>query len=224
MFWIKVKSFFAKLFASAPALPPSAGDNLPVVGETEPRMILGIIIGHDRKSQGASLAKPWGTSEYVYNSELAEMMKDYIVEAKLPIKPEIIFRDGVGIKGAYDVADKKKCDVVIELHFNGFNGKAHGTSCLTTSVQGDVDFATVIQKMMCEVFERPGMSRGVKSLARGDRGGVNVHSFPGGVNCLVEPFFGDNPAEAKMGIERKAEYAQALVNGVVLWARKKNIL
>jgi hypothetical protein len=136
----------------------------------------------------------------------------------------VIYRDGVGISGAYKKAIDADCDCVIELHFNAFNAKATGTLTLCTTEPKDIEFATLIQEAMCAVFGRSSFSRGLSKLARGARGGQNVHSFPVGPNCLVEPFFGDVLSEEKLAIEKQRDYAAALVHAVRRWARSKELI
>jgi N-acetylmuramoyl-L-alanine amidase len=205
--------------------PEPEGDiELPQMGESG-IVKLGIVVGHTRKAKGARMAAPYNFSEYDWNSDLAKMMQDYAKKMYSDVKTHIIFRDLGGISGAYAEARAERCDCVIELHFNGFNGQAAGTSTLTTPAADDQEFAHIIQKAMVALYGRVGkFDRGVKSLSKADRGGGNVHSFPGGANCLIEPFFGDNPAEAKMGIEKKAALAKCLVDAVVLWAKKKDLI
>lgn len=186
---------------------------------------LGIVVGHTSDAPGACLAKPYGTSEYVYNTIVAKKMQGYAqsVYGKA-VKVTVFFRDIGGIAEAYGGAILQGCDVVIELHFNAFNSVVTGTETLCTPATEDVDFAHVIQRGMCQVFGREAMSRGVKALSRSDRGGWSVHSFPVGPNCLVEPFFGDTPSEAKLAMDKQEEYSRMLVDSVVLWARKKDLI
>lgn len=207
-------------FKKAPALPGSDRET-PAPGEG--RFVkLGIIVGHTKAAPGAKLA---GTSqyEYHYNTEVAQIMA---AEAKRRgnVIPVIITRDRGGISGAYREANKQQCDVVIELHFNAFNGKADGTVTLCTPDLTDVEFAHIVQNAMCRVFGRSGLSRGVKAIARSARGGGNVHAFPQGRNCLVEPFFGDNPREVALAQKLKVDYAHALVHAVIIWATKKDLI
>ncbi len=198
----------------------SGGHELPSHGERR-QIKLGIIVGHDSKAQGAEM--PDGTSEYKFNSEVAELMAKECVRVGA-IVPVIIKRDGTDIAGTYKQAEDSKCDAVIELHFNAFNGTASGSEVLSTPDSNDIDFAQIILNAVCSVFERQGSSRGIKTLSRSGRGGGNVHGFPNGTNCLVEPFFGDNPREANMAMARKADYASGLVNAVLVWARKRNLV
>lgn len=171
---------------------------------------LGIIVGHTKRSPGASFAL--GGNEYDYNSMIARDAKAYAdINFGKVLETHVIYRDSVGIEGAYDKAKKLGCDVVIELHFNAFNKKVSGTETLCTPDIGDAALAQAMQEMQCKVFNRKGMSRGVKQLARNARGAKNVYSFPTGYNCLVEPFFGDNPTEAKLADKKREEYAEGLI-------------
>lgn len=233
-----IKKFFQMIlaiFGGGPAkieppkqeVPSDDGRELPAHDESQ-RVKLAIIVGHTRNASGAQMGKSL-ESEYVFNTRIANFMAD-LCKVKFPqIVPKIIYRDGIGIEGAYRVADQvEKCDLAIELHFNAANGRATGTETLCTSAPNDVEFAHMIQKQMCRVFGRSDDKakgdRGVKAIARTARGGGNVHSFPGGANCLVEPFFGDNAEEEKMAYEKQREYAECLLDGVLLYAKKRDLL
>jgi len=228
----KIKSWASKFFTRAVLIPapanqfeePSgAGPELPSA-ESKGRVKLAVIVGHEKKAQGAVMAQPFNKSEYEFNTMVAKAMHKYASTLNSEVEVEIIFRDGLGISGAYARARQLLCDAVIELHFNAFNGKVVGTETLTTPDSSDMDFAHIVQKKMCEVFGRDGQSRGVKAISKSARGGGNVHSFPGGVNCLVEPFFGDTHSEASLAMNRLDEYAEALVQAVVLWGRQVDLL
>lgn len=190
-------------------------------GELEKIVKLAIIVGHEKSAQGAKMAPPYGLTEYAYNTTIANKMKDL---APAHIKPVIIFRDNIGISGTYRKAAELGCDCAIELHFNAFNKKASGSETLCTQNINDSDFAHIVHKKMCEAFGRAGSSRGVKTIARSARAGGNVHGFPEGANCLVEPAFGDNPEEAKLLIEKQDAYAAALIQAVDIWARNIDLV
>lgn len=183
---------------------------------------LGIVVGHTRLSSGACLANPYGTSEYEFNTGVADMIKRYALSRWMEVG--VYFRDKGGIAGAYADAIKGGSDAVIELHFNAFNAKATGTATLCTSDPKDKAFADIVHTAMCEVFGRNGKSRGVQVISRNDRGGGNVHAFPVGPNCLVEPVFGDEPTEAKMLVELKDKYAKCLVDAFEKWCRDNGLL
>lgn len=181
-----------------------------------------VIVGHEKKAKGATLHG--GGSEYEYNNQVADFMIAH-AKAQYPmIEIQKIMRDGVGISGAYKKALAAKPDACIELHFNAYNGKALGTETLSSIDEQDKIFAGIIHKGTCKVFNRDGLSRGVKVLSRSARGGQSLYSLPGYANCLVEPFFGDNPGEAKAAREKQKTYAEALVDAFVLWAINQGLL
>ena len=175
---------------------------------------LGIVVGHTKDASGAEMVKPYCVSEYVYNTEIASLIKQY-AESRPDQKVtcEIIFRDGIGISGAYEKAVKLKCDCVVELHFNANDSQTTGTEVLCSYDQKDIDFASYFQKNICKQFNRNGYSRGIKRLSRGDRGALSCYSFDG-PNCLVEPAFGDVESESKMLMSMKKDYAISLFMSV----------
>lgn len=215
--------FFGPKQLPAPlAKDPIHADGREMPGHNEARLVkIGLIVGHSKKDPGAvSIGK---FSEYAYNAEIARLASIYALGTNKAVV-ECIYRDGVGIKGAYAAAEQLSCDVVIELHFNAATGQVSGTETLCSFDNNDVEFAHAIHAGVCEVFEREGASRGVKTLPRNARGSFNVYSFPNGVNCLVEPFFGDHPKDSSLGLQKSAAYARGLVDAVILWATKKDLI
>lgn len=217
--WIREKFFPLELPAPVVISPqPTDIPDLPL--PTSGGLALGIIVGHTKTAPGAAL-KGTGMNEYQYNSQVADLIKK---NAPAWMKVNIIYRDKLGISGAYAKAALLGCDVVIELHFNAYNGVVYGTETLCTQDADDVDFAHLVQKATCSVFNRNGMSRGVKVISASARGGGNVHAFKQGPNCLVEPFFGDNPKEVDLALKHKENYAKALIRAVEMHAKKKDFL
>lgn len=196
---------------------------IPLDGQTvealQDKLRLVLIIGHDKKAPGAVMHRSQGLiTEYMYNSSIAQMAREYGITKNVDV--QLVYRDGVGISGALKKAQGLKPDACIELHFNSFNGMAQGTETLCTLDAQDQTFAKIVQGKICLVFERTGMSRGVKPIPRSSRGGSNVTGLPGIANCLVEPFFGDNEKEAQMAMQNKSQYAHALVDAFIEWSRK----
>ncbi len=179
--------------------------------------LLVLVVGHESRAPGADFAL--GHSEYQYNSDIAARAKIYAASRAPNLRVEIIFRDGIGIGGAYRKAAALRPDACIELHFNAYNGTAKGSETLSSVSADDKQFAGIIQKHICQVFERGGPSRGVKVLSRSGRGGQSLYSLPGSANCLVEPFFGDNMTEAKLADAKRGEYAAGLIDGVLEWCK-----
>lgn len=192
-----------------PATPPPSP--LP----TTKTVKLGLVVGHTKAAPGAVMAAPYRVSEYVYNSEIAALCK---ARAPKNVQVEIFTRDVGGIVGAYNKAKAAMCDCIIELHFNAANTKASGTETLVSNEGADKQFGQIVQDEIEKVFGRINNGTGDRGLkVDPSRGGQSVNSFKGGANCLVEPFFGDNPSEAKMAMDRKHSYADSLWAAVVKW-------
>jgi N-acetylmuramoyl-L-alanine amidase len=185
------------------------------------KLRLVLIVGHEKRAPGADLHG--GGSEYEYNTDIARLCTENAKVLYPNLEVHTVFRDGVGISGAYKRAALLNPDCCIELHFNAANNQAKGTETLCTFDSIDSKFAEIVQAEICKAFERGGMSRGVKKLTRNARGGGNVHSLPGDANCLVEPFFGDTPSEAKLAREKKEVYSHALLEACVKWAHAQGI-
>lgn len=202
------------------------GKELPDIKHTG-QIKLGIIVGHEKKKPGAEMPKILGAiTEYDFNTGIAKSMKAYAEKAyKGQLVIEIIFRDGIGITGAYNKAIKSNCDCVIELHFNAYDRKAKGTSTLTTIDSRDQQFTQLVHEAICKVFKRTGkLDRGIKALSRSDRGGINVNSFPKGANCLVEPAFGDNMEEATLLLKNQQAYSECMIDAVMAWANQVKLV
>lgn len=182
-----------------------------------PVSTLVVVVGHEKRAPGATFAR--GGSEYQYNSDIAQRMVDYASKAHPHMKVVKVFRDGIGISGAYKKAASFHPDACIELHFNAHNGAASGSEVLSSMNKDDKFFAEIVLRNICKVFGRTGFSRGVKVLSRGDRGAQTCYGLPGTANCLPEPFFGDNPKEAELADEKRAEYAACLVEAAAEWIR-----
>lgn len=227
----RITNWFYKLFTRAVLVPapPSVFPELAPSNEelekadSKGMVKLAIIVGHEKSAQGARMVG--GMYEYEYNKRIANMAVEYARTAFADVlQVEIILRDGIGINGTYARARQLLCDAAIELHFNAFDSKVRGTETLCTPDLTDVQFAHIVHGKVCQAFQRIGASRGVKTISKAARGGGNVHAFPGGVNCLVEPFFGDNLEDAKIAMSHQEIYAEALIDSVILWARKSDLI
>lgn len=186
---------------------------------------LALVVGHTSKARGATLHG--GGSEYQYNSKVAERALKFARDVAFDeIDVLVVYRDSVGIQGAYDKVIDFDPDAVIELHFNAFNGRVAGTEILYHDDKDldpklERDFAKHILQAMYDVF-RPGAKptdkalRGEKEVKTSEeRGWYNVSraiEFP---SVLVEPFFGDTASEAKLGREKLDQYAQMLITSTV---------
>lgn len=183
-------------------------------------MKLAIIVGHTKEAQGAQAVKPLSMHEYVYNSIIAELIREKALGTKLSCK--VFKKDGLTDEQVGNLVDEwsrdaapKRC--AVELHFNASGaGKARGSEILI-----DADPATskvLAYYIYPEVLRAMGRShmqaRGIKRLSEGDRGHRNLKAItiP---SVLIEPAFGDNESEAKLLHERKEQYAEAIVKSVI---------
>lgn len=194
------------------------------INSNSPRHLkLGLIVGHTMLEPGARLVNSL-MHEYDYNKLLAWHITNSALSAPGFSPPITQFRDGIGILGAYRELIKQKPDCIIELHFNAFDTKSTGTTTLCTSDANDLKLSILIHTKICRVFSRLGDSRGVQAIPRNSRGGVNLYAAGSIPNCLIEPFFGDNPIEAKEAVLKQKELADAIIGGVRNWALISNML
>lgn len=177
---------------------------------------LAIIVGHNKRAQGAVAVSPINQSEYVFNAQVAKIMDAEAADFGLEVG--IFYRDGkLGYSGqiakAYREADAWGADLAIELHFNGAaNKSARGTVTLSSGSAKSLRFASLAQDAMVALFGRIGkQDRGVKTRARGDRGGFSLVAGNAPA-ILVEPFFGSSTADCDL-MDRKGRraYARALL-------------
>lgn len=183
-------------------------------------MKLALIVGHTRVNPGARAVSPINEFEYEYNNKLA--IEIYRLAKSIHLDCKIFSRDGLSIEAVYGfVNDWCKLDnsVSIELHFNAFNGKIEGTEVLFDIEPNSVEFAREIQERLVVLFKRKGKrDRGIKLLEEGDRGHRNLKASLV-TSVIVEPFFGDNPEDAKLGFELKNKYAKVLVTATIAYLR-----
>lgn len=214
----KAPSNVIELVSPVPIKQPI--NELPKINDVMPAR-LALIVGHTAQAPGALSALGW--TEYGYNSEVAALAQKFADQHHAErVRVYVIFRDDHGLAGAYRIAADLQCDAAIELHFNAFNNRVQGSETLCSFDAQDVAFAKIVHRKTCEVFARSGESRGVKAIPRSARGGGNVYAFPSGVNCLIEPFFGDNVLEAMTAAKRKQELAQCLIDAFVDWIGGKS--
>lgn len=103
---------------------------------------------------------------------------------------EVIYRDYVGLKGAYKKARDLDCVAVIELHFNFVSNTAvSGFETLSSARPEDEEIADFVLKEIEKYTST--RNRGNKIKKKGQRGALSTEGFDG-PNCLLEPFFGSN--------------------------------
>ncbi len=168
-----------------------------------------IVVGHTNLSKGATATSPISAREYPWNRDLAE--KVHAICRARNITSRIFYRDGIGIRGAYRQVAAWGAAFVVELHFNAFNGRAHGTETLFDADRnaGSKAWAQRLQDAMLSGLQL--RDRGLKERDPGDRGyaSVSALNIP---SALIEPFFGDNPSDAYIGHTGKDDLAEAVAD------------
>lgn len=181
---------------------------------------IAIIVGHTNENGGAYAQPPINSREYAYNSDLAFRLQKYIINNYFNkgIDCQIIYRDDIGCSGAYSMANELDAKVIIELHFNSVsNSKINGSETLFhDNHRYSRDLAISIQDAICDALRKGKESRGVKKLLAGDRGwgNLNLAKCPA---CIIEPFFGSNPADCQLVTEKRAELVESLSNALYLF-------
>ncbi len=188
---------------------------------------IALVIGHVGDGGGGAVAvAPLSQSEFDYNDDIAQRAKAFGDarghEVEVFYRPH---RGFSGIRAAYEEVNDFEPECALELHFNAFNGRVRGSETLLASA-GDInpgeeiELARLVQDGMMDVFGRLGrQDRGLKERPRTtrERGWHNVNQtrlFP---SLLLEPFFGDNPREAALALDRKQEYAEMLITAFERW-------
>lgn len=185
---------------------------------------LAIVVGHMKNSGGAKGVPPINSSEYEYNADLANMVKQS-GEAHGHIV-NIFFRDKGGVVGAYQQVKEAVVTACVELHFNAYNKAVQGSETWYLELDKDKDssavkFALITQRHICGVLGRPvevgGANRGIKGARKGDRAYNSLSQLKGFPCILVEPFFGDNAADAQLAVDKKLELANAIILAFEEW-------
>jgi N-acetylmuramoyl-L-alanine amidase len=179
-----------------------------------------IVVGHEKTQKGAKAGPPLNVHEYDFNKEIAQLM--YVFAREKSMDARVFYRDGIGIGGVGDAVNRWGADVAIELHFNSATESARGTVTLYDANPADnKEYATVIQRYMCELFKRTGKTnRGIKLLESCDRGHYNTASIKC-ISVLVEPFFGSNKDDCQLMWSNATGYARCLVAGTIEFLNDK---
>ncbi|WP_019565575.1 N-acetylmuramoyl-L-alanine amidase [Agrobacterium sp. 10MFCol1.1] len=171
---------------------------------------LAIIVGHSRSSPGAWGVAPISQYEYPFNKALAEG-EISAAAARRGVEIGIFYRDGHGVEGAYRQVNAYQPDAAFELHFNALSSSSSGTLTLYgSSNRHSQRLAKSIQREMLKTFGLADHGLVFRKKGDGGRGSDNVNS----ANCpsaLLEPFFGSNPEDSKVGNAKRAAYADAII-------------
>lgn len=187
------------------------------------RGFLAVVIGHDQKAKGALAVEPLSCYEYDYNSEIAKLVTKLATD--MGVKAQV-FNRNEGLLACYENVNgwlRNRVGCSIELHFNASeNPAAMGCETLYIPENRSDLLASFVQTEVLKALyyldsnsARPSFrqvhNRRTKALKKADRGYGNLSLLEGIAGVIAEPFFGSNTEDAKAALERKVEYATALI-------------
>lgn len=184
-------------------------------------MKLGIIVGHNSRQKGAEGISPVGEMEFDYNNDVAALMRE--ISDDLGIDARVFNRKYSGsyrkeIEAVYSESDDWGSDATIELHFNAFNSTVAGTETLAGPSNQSLILAMDVHRIVAQLFRRNASTdRGIKEYRYVVRGQLSLvaGACPA---ILVEPFFGDNRADARLAADLgKEALAHAYMAGAAKW-------
>lgn len=186
---------------------------------------LGIVIGHNHKSQGA--VNYLGESEYIFNKRIANKVQEKLLVNG--IKCAIIERP----TGGYSYQSQKVAEMCedlgiefsLHLHFNSASSKAKGCEVLVAPTASKVDdaYADYITDQLNKQYgfiERG--DDGIKRVYKGHRGFGMLEKVrdAGTVPVLIEPTFANyRHKESILIFEQEDKYVDVLVDSLYMVAR-----
>lgn len=184
---------------------------------------LAIVVGHNKRSQGA-VRPDTNETEYQYNTRLAKMIADIAANQHCEqVIVQVFYRDeNIGsysaeIRDVYNRVDQWGADASIELHFNAAGSPtATGTETFTS---GSSRSTILAEEVQMEMVEQLGLrDRGVKVRNRRTKGRGYLSLVSGRAPAiLVEPFFATSIAD-RLVSDTKVEQqylAEAIWDGAV---------
>lgn len=188
---------------------------------------LAIMVGHSARSPGYAGASPPFSGderhEYWWNKDLALRIRQYAQSRG--IRCEVFTRDGKDVAGSYDAVRAWKPTATVELHFNAVARPAEKADVKGSLVLYGADasrrWAQMLLDVIVDLYDRRGPRENLGIHIPGpnngySRGQANVTQvFP---SALIEPFFGHNPNEGQMAIDRKQALAERIVSAYASFA------
>eukprot|EP00112_Aurelia_sp_Birch-Aquarium-sp1_P002843 Seg13155.1 transcript_id=Seg13155.1/GoldUCD/mRNA.D3Y31 product="hypothetical protein" protein_id=Seg13155.1/GoldUCD/D3Y31 len=175
---------------------------------------VGIIIGHRPSAKGAKNAKA-GVYEFDYWNDFAKKLEKCLKQ-RGEIEPVLIYRgDHRGSYGVLpDLVDRKRCDFLVSLHANAYNGKASGSEMLYCSKNGK----KLALRLMAASSVLGLKHRGVKWRDEEHRGGHLLWNTK--APCVIsEPFFIDNDHDYAVAVRRKTDLVIAYASNLEGYAK-----
>lgn len=177
-----------------------------------PKLKVGLFVGHNRGTGATAID---GADEWESRKKVAEAAAKLLSEDGY--QAHVIYRDGtLGYASAMRkhgrTSTRLNLDVALELHFNAFDGEAHGAEIIVASQPTADRLGRAFVDATAEAYpDRVLRSGGVK-LQRSGRG----YLFNANQRCpsgIYEPFFGDSSEwyEYANDVEKEARYVTDII-------------
>ncbi|MCG9785380.1 N-acetylmuramoyl-L-alanine amidase [Vibrio brasiliensis] len=181
-------------------------------------MKIALIVGHEKKAQGASNAN--GETEYSINGRLAPLIAQALL--KHGHEPVIVYRDGTTYSKLPKRVNQTQADIALSLHCNAFNTKATGSEVLHyVNSTNSERLASLVQT---EVVQALGLrDRGLRPVdakhkgRKGDKGG-HLCKYTAMPCVIVEYCFIDNDNDLATAIKHFEQLALAIATGAMAYA------
>tara|TARA_R110000772_G_scaffold78559_1_gene168557 strand:- start:13552 stop:14313 length:762 start_codon:yes stop_codon:yes gene_type:complete len=188
---------------------------IPVAASDGPALKVAVVVGHNSRNKGAYIKGSLNEFEYDFNNEVAEEM----IRQKWPeLTLKRFNRSYAGsysseIAKVYRSVNAWNPDFILELHFNGYNGKVGYSFMLHYA--GSETSRKCAKAMNDAAVKVTGFEdKGTRALSSGDRGYLSVKSA-GAPAVLTEPFFGDySPHAEKVSVMGHAGIARLYLDGI----------
>lgn len=175
-----------------------------------------ISIGHSEKEQGAT-TKERKVTEYIFNTALAQLVKDQLVKLGFDtvITNRLSDAGGTGLSAAVKAINNTDADIAIELHANAFNNEASG--CETLYWYRSKNGKKLAQCLQKEIVAALGNNdRGVKGINSSGRGAKLLRETT--MPCVItEPFFIDSPKDYNNAFNKIDNLAKAIATGIATY-------
>jgi N-acetylmuramoyl-L-alanine amidase len=174
-----------------------------------------LIAGHNGKGSGAaSRYGDEGEETIQVRNDLAQALRNNSVDVKTD-EDRMRLRDVIKW-----VSRAKKNDLILDIHFNAFNGSAHGTEVFVANEHSYVE-RSIAEKLCDAICDSLGtFNRGVKPESKTARRRIGILSGKPrhAINVLIEVCFIDNEEDMIKYDNRYWEMIDAMAKVLYDWA------
>lgn len=181
-----------------------------------------VIAGHSDTDSGAVATHDYLVKEADYTKKLKYLIVEYFKAFNDSVEV-FVDDDKDNLQTVINKINKiiKADDLLIDLHFNAFNGKATGTEVIVPGISSKLEnsIATEICKQISDILEIP--NRGVKPESQTARGRIGILKGVGN-RILLEICFIDNPKDYRAYKKHEHMVAMLITNVIEkLWVETK---